>query len=98
MVVIFVLALVFFFFRQTDFLTGYFGRIFKTHSKSIVVLILNLESYVAFEHFKSAFSATLGQIKRDIFRAINASAEIKSALKIVPNWLKEPYLPSLARY
>ena len=37
--------------------------------------------------------ANLGQLTREIFRAINAQAEISIVLKIAPNWLKEAYLP-----
>ena len=40
-----------------------------------------------------AILANLGQITRDIFRSNNAHAEIQSVLEIVPNWLKEAYLP-----
>ena len=48
------------------------------HSKSIVVLSLNLERYFTCDHFslsyeciKVGISANLGQLARDIFRSIN---------------------------
>ena len=59
-----------------------------------------LKLYFTCDHFsqsygglKIAILANLGQLTRDIFRAINAFAEIQSVLEIVPNWLKEAYLP-----
>ena len=45
--------------------------------------------------FKDCHLANLGQLTRDIFRAINAQAEIYSVLEIIPNWLKEAHLPEL---
>ena len=66
-----------FFFRH-DFLTNHFDGIFLYHSKGIVVLSLNLNRYFSCDHFRSygglkiAILANLGQLTRDIFRAITA--------------------------
>ena len=47
---------------------------------------------------KFVILVNLGQIMRDILHAINASAEIKSVLEIVPNWMKEATWPALIYY
>ena len=69
-----------FFFRQiSTSLLAIFDGIFSHHSKAIVVLSLNLKRYFTCDCFsfsygglKSAILANLGQLTRDIFRAINA--------------------------
>ena len=72
-----------FFFLQTnfDFLTSHFWRNFLYHSEAIVVLSSNLKRYFTCDHFfvnyeglKIAILAiltNLGQLTRDIIRAIN---------------------------
>ena len=69
------------FFLQTnfDFLTSHFWRNFLYHSKGIVVLSLNLRRYFTCDHFSCSYEglkitilANLGQLTRDIIRAINA--------------------------
>ena len=57
----------------------HFWRFFLNHSKSFVIPSLVLESYFTCDYFslsygvkKVAISANLGQLTRDIFRAINA--------------------------
>ena len=70
----------FFFFRQiSTFKLAIFDGIFFNHSKGIVVLSLNLKHYFTCDHFlgsygglKIAILGNLGQLTRDIFRAINA--------------------------
>ena len=77
---IFVLGWVFFFFRQiSTFYLAIFDGIFLYHSKDIVALSSNLKRYFTCDHFsvsygglKIAILANLGQLTRDIFRAINA--------------------------
>ena len=69
-----------FFFRQTStFYLAIFDGIFLYHSKSIVVLSLNLKRYFACDHFSLNYGgltivilASLGQLTGDMFRAINA--------------------------
>ena len=71
---------VFFFFRQiSTFYLAIFDGIFLYHSKDIVALSSNLKRYFTCDHFsvsygglKIAILANLGQLTRDIFRAINA--------------------------
>ena len=70
------------FFLQTnfDFLTSHFDKVFvKNHSKAIVALSSNVKRYFTCDHFslsygglKIAILANLGQMTRNIFRAINA--------------------------
>ena len=68
-----------FFQANSNFLTSHFRRYFLYHLKGIVVLSLNLARYFTCDYFlysygglKIAILANLGQITRDIFRAINA--------------------------
>ena len=70
---------VFFLRTNFDFLTSNFYGIFLYHSKGIVVLSLNSKRYFACDHFsysyeglKIAILTNLGQLTRDIIRAINA--------------------------
>ena len=77
---IFVLGWVFFFLQTNfDFLTNHFWRNFLYHSKSTVVLSLNLKKifhlwwfFAKLWGFKDSILANLGQLMRDMFRAINA--------------------------
>ena len=77
---IFVLGVGFFFFRQISiFYLANFDGFFLYHSKSIVVLGLNLKNYFTCDHFlvklwgfKISILANFEQLKRDIFCAINA--------------------------
>ena len=70
----------FFFFKQISiFELATFDGLFLYHSKAIVVLNLNLKRYFSCDHFsqsyeglKIAILTNLGQLTRDIFRAINA--------------------------
>ena len=95
---IFVLGWVFFFWKLfnqptlTEFLISF--------KSNFVVLSLNLKRYFTCDYFSWSYGglkvtilADLGQLTRDIFRAINAFAEIQSLLKIVPYWLKEACMP-----
>ena len=79
---IFVLGWVFFF-RQ---ISTIFDRIFLYHSKGIVVLSLNLKRYFTCDHFlksygglKIAILANLGQLTRDIFRALISALKLPAA-------------------
>ena len=77
----------FFFFRQiSTFYLAIFDGIFLYHSKAIVVLSLYLKRYFTCDHFSCCYEGlkiailailtNLGQLTRDIIRAINAQAEI----------------------
>ena len=73
-----------FYFLQTnfDFLTTIFDGLFYIIQKSIVVLSLNLKRYFTCDYFSSSYEVSkiailailtnLGQLTRDIIRAINA--------------------------
>ena len=75
-----------FFQTNIDFLTSHFWRNFLYHWKGIVVLSLNLKKYFTRDHFLLSYEGlkiailailtNLGQLTRDILRAINAEAEI----------------------
>ena len=76
---IFVLGVGFFLQTNFDYLTSQFKRDFSNHSKGIVILSLNLQKYFTCNYFllsygglKVALLAYLGQLTRNIFRAINA--------------------------
>ena len=73
----------FFFFRQiSTFELAIFDRIFLYRSKGIVVLSLNLKRYFTCDHFLQSYEGlkivilailtNLGQLTRDIIRAVNA--------------------------
>ena len=91
----------FFFLRQiATFQLPIFDGIFLYESNDIVTLSLNLKRYFTCGHFSYSYGslifailASLGQLTRDIVRAINAQAEIQCLLEIVPNWLENAYLP-----
>ena len=72
--------------------------------KSAPGLELSLKRYFTCDRFsksygglKIAILANFGQLTRDIFRGINASAEIQFVLEVVPIWLKVEIVPNLLK-
>ena len=76
------------FFLQTkfDFLTSHFDGTFLYHLKGIVVLSLKLKRYFTCDLFSRSYGGSKIAILANL-------EQLMRVLEIVPNYLKEAYMP-----